>query len=393
MKRRFFGRRVLSMFLVSVVLLASLISGAGAAANGVQQIYIRSIACEADAGGDLLYGSTYPPAGCAPFAGVTVRALTIDGRSVGSCTSDEDGGCGISGEFGIRLVLIAENWPLSSVYTPLANPVFYTPEPRAVGDVIMFVRTDSLPRTRAATLTVHARQCPTGYQGIDWYADCHESPPEYPMAVLAASATFRSSWTDDQGDARFELPVWGEWTLALALPETIAGYEAFCARADAPGKEIPSETVTGASNGPPTSLTRVFVEEGADVVCDLYILPGDATGNAQITFHPRLCRPLLPADQIFSGCHDNTVPGGYYELHAIVSGGLTSGLLDEEGNLIVSVPPGRYGLQFVQGHIAGERYVYCSLDSDRQIAFEESPFVRAGEAWTCDIYQSYEIYR
>lgn len=123
----------------------------------------------------------------------------------------------------------------------------------------------SSPTSGARTLTIHARFCPPGYGGSDYYGDCHDNRggPERPFAI--SGPVSRQAKSDEAGDVVFrDLPP-GRYTISDTSPGTgVAGTYVFCSVASNRGTAIEIEQ-------PEKSVATVPVRD-EDVLCDWYMI-------------------------------------------------------------------------------------------------------------------------
>lgn len=162
-----------------------------------------------------------------------------------------------------------------ATHAPAGNPVWKTALPPD-GDVAcdLFL----LPERRAASqsasspesgdraLTIHARFCPRGYSGSDYYADCHDNGggPSRPFAI--SGPVSRQAASDEAGDVVFRGLPPGSYTISDTSPGTdIASTDVFCSVASNRGTAIPIEQSV-------KSVATVPIG-GEDLLCDWYMTP------------------------------------------------------------------------------------------------------------------------
>jgi hypothetical protein len=133
--------------------------------------------------------------------------------------------------------------------------------------------------TGNAALEVHLSACPAGYSGSDWFDDCHDNGIEGRTITLEGpngyTADAQTTLPNDPGPGvvRFEELEGGDYKVSEDVPGDTATYYAYCSLAD-------SDTVVDFTYDDSTSESiRLTIDDGAQVVCDLYIIPDDQQGG------------------------------------------------------------------------------------------------------------------
>jgi len=145
----------------------------------------------------------------------------------------------------------------------------------------------SVPGTGAngAALIIHSRLCPVGYNGDDFFDDCHGTPG----VGLGFFATFGTlpltGISDAAGNVVLSDPDEprlspGTYKVGGGLGNELATLRVFCAPLSDPATPFPFTPVGGGVRGA-NDLVRIdlTLAKGDVVVCDFYNVPNAGTGN------------------------------------------------------------------------------------------------------------------
>lgn len=137
-----------------------------------------------------------------------------------------------------------------------------------------------------AALEVHLSACEPGYDGSNFFGDCHENGIEDRTISIEGPDGFSDEMqtiigdTTGAGIARFEDLDGGEYKVSEDIPGDTATYYAYCSFAD-------SDTVVPFTYDDSTSEAIVFdIDDGDQIICDFYIVPEpqqEETGKITVT--------------------------------------------------------------------------------------------------------------
>lgn len=119
-----------------------------------------------------------------------------------------------------------------------------------------------------SSIEVHNRICPQGYQGQNYFEDCHDNPPDPGLSFTFTNGVTREGTTDASGNIGFaNLPA-GTYTITGGAPGAYTEYYVYCAvgtEADPNQEQIPVEYVTGG--------VQFYLPADTNVICDWYTIP------------------------------------------------------------------------------------------------------------------------
>ncbi|MCC6790723.1 MAG: PT domain-containing protein [Thermomicrobiales bacterium] len=166
--------------------------------------------------------------------------------------------------------------------------------------------------TGTAGLEVHLSVCEPGYDGGDWFGDCHGNGiPDRTITVEGPDGFYDEMQTivfssPGPGVAAFSDLDAGEYKVSEDIPGDTATYFAYCSFAD-------SDTVVDFIYDDSTSEAIVLeIGEGEQIVCDFYIVPEDQQGgddNGKITITKYTCPAGYESDaygDLSGDCTDKT---------------------------------------------------------------------------------------
>lgn len=213
-----------------------------------------------------------------------------------------------------------------------------------------------------AAVTVHARLCPAGYTGSDYYNDCHGNAlPDTEYTI--AGPQVASGVTNSAGDVTFGGLAAGtyvvdEWNIPFDFIDRLVIY---CAPTSAPGTPFPfTATARGA---------QLTLGAADSVICDFYYVGTNASGiePATLTIHNRLCPTGYPGGDYYTDCHGSPAPAG---LSFTAEGpDVVNATTDGNGNAGFTLTPGTY---ILYGGVPGEFATlnpFCAYASDPGTAY------------------------
>ena len=343
---------------------------------------VYALVCEDDPGQYVTRDARFPPAGCAMQPDVRLFVTTVEGDPIGTCATEANGWCNVPVAFDALVLIEEDPTTLPSGYVPLANPLRVTVGANGAG--IANVPEEALAApAEAADLTIHPQLCPAGYPGGDWYADCHETPPPFPLAVELGGPSLRSARMDGEGNVRFVGIPAGSWRMTAGLPDGTANLFVFCSRTATPGVEFASTTT---HFGEQSYRTDLELAAGDDVLCDLYVVPGEGVdARATLTVHYRSCPAVLPRDEYYAACHDNPA-GGLIDIWQSGGGPIVASGITKDGEITFRLQPGVYGDSGPPGHWLADAQLICSRTDQPGAELPAPLMLSAGDEVVCDFY-------
>ncbi|HEV2108872.1 MAG TPA: hypothetical protein VGR16_11460, partial [Thermomicrobiales bacterium] len=155
------------------------------------------------------------PADCEEAAGIAFTVTTADGVAVGSCITEDFGGCTVQVPLGTTIVVTEDVSTLPAGYAPKENPQTRQtpPPPGAAGEFIAefinVARDAELPAAGdAGSVTIYKAVCPAGYMDDTYFDDCYDSSEAgIEFAVSNIKSDFSANGTTDaNGFISFQLP-------------------------------------------------------------------------------------------------------------------------------------------------------------------------------------------
>lgn len=170
-----------------------------------------------------------------------------------------------------------------------------------------------------ATLTIHLRACPAGYEGPDYYGVCHDDPVAGLLFTLFGSGSIDEAETFTDGNAVFGNLRPGAYEVRGGTPEDVARGAVVCAPAAAPGTRFQSTRTD-------TAALAIDLAAGDDVVCDWYTVPWDRTADATpiaapgqpdaaettLTVYGALCPEGYPGSDYVAACSGTPAAGARF---------------------------------------------------------------------------------
>jgi hypothetical protein len=132
-------------------------------------------------------------------------------------------------------------------------------------------------QTGNSSIEVHERICPVGYEGEDFFGDCHDTIPDPGMPFTFTNEDTGETWegtTNENGNVGFANLPEGTYTIIGGAPGEFAEHVIYCAvgTADHSDQEqIPVEYVAGGA--------QFYLPADTNVICDWYEIPYDLQGE------------------------------------------------------------------------------------------------------------------
>ncbi|MBW3633017.1 MAG: hypothetical protein KY456_08305 [Chloroflexi bacterium] len=260
--------------------------------------------------------------------------------------------------------------------TPVARPVkedLYTMRinetaTRLLGGLtlVLALLASTLPamaQDSASTVTIHKRDCPTGYAGDAYYEDCHDNPG----TDITFTLDDRSATTGANGDVTFRNVSAGRHFVSENIPGEFVETNIYCSR-DSDGREpVAFQSVTGG--------IELQVPANADVICDWYNTPynlrgapppgagqdGDDTPNASVLIRKASCPADVAPENRFAECFENPQRGVTFTLDGITT---TTGA--DGDALFYQLQPGTYSIRETLPGGFADFAVFCTQGAGNQ---------------------------
>lgn len=154
------------------------------------------------------------------------------------------------------------------------------------------------------SIEIHGRICPVAFAGTDSYNECHDDPlvdVTYTVTLLGTGVVAEAT-TGGTGNLAFEGLAFGTYAIEESVPGDFAKYRVYCS--DQSGAAIPLvSTDTG-------GVQLDVAVAGQAIVCDWYIMPDNARGDAaSVTIYNVVCPAGYRGDDFFSDCYGTPLPG------------------------------------------------------------------------------------
>jgi hypothetical protein len=217
-------------------------------------------------------------------------------------------------------------------------------------------------QTGTATLTIHSRFCPPGYDGTDIYNTCHDTIGDQSQEFQLWEDTLRverSKQPDAEGNITFADLETGGYAVTSSIPANLVNTSVYCTWDEGNGRWLNRSWLT--DDG--WEAFSVPIGVGEQVLCDWYTIPiaEVAASRASITIHNRFCPPdYTNFGNESNDCHD-TVGFSGMVLYAL-SGPTPQTENLESGNVTFSwLDPGTYDIR-LETHTVYEfeASAYCS---------------------------------
>jgi hypothetical protein len=190
-----------------------------------------------------------------------------------------------------------------------------------------------------ATLTLHSRFCPPGYEGNELFDDCHGDAGIQGVQFGILGPRNASGTPGPSGNLTFsDLPA-GAYIVRNTLPADLQRPAVYCSTGD--GAEATRLEVDTA--GPEPSV-RIELTPGEALICDWYTIP-EADYNStrsNLTIHNRFCPIGYQGEDEFTDCHDDI--GIAYISYALSGPESRNAVLDVGDATFSWLAPGRYAL-------------------------------------------------
>jgi hypothetical protein len=214
-----------------------------------------------------------------------------------------------------------------------------------------------------ASLTIHSRFCPPGYEGNQVFEECHGDIGMLAVEFTLQGQGYQTGFPDTDGNIAFSGLLGGTYQLSNSLPADLQRPYVYCSSTDG----VSGQQISTILNDQQGYVATIQVDPGENIICDWYTIPYtdlNAT-RANITIHNRWCPVGYDGSDEFADCHDNI---GISYVNFTLNG---HGELIQDGNIVFSwLEPGVYT---IDDDIGLDAHVVCST-----IGSEGTPFL---EEW------------
>ncbi|MGH2547956.1 MAG: hypothetical protein ACRDHN_01080 [Thermomicrobiales bacterium] len=250
-----------------------------------------------------------------------------------------------------------------------------------------------------ATLTIHSRFCPPGYNGTDIFETCHDNigirGVQYTVEGVGAADI-----PDDEGNLVFAGLTANDYRISSSLPSDLNRAYVYCSNSDgSTGRQIPTYL-----DSDDVEMFDLSLVAGDNVICDWYTIPNEDYNStrANITIHNRFCPPdYSDFGNEWKDCLGNV---GITLLQYSASGPTNRSDFIRSGNVTFSwIEPGVYTISNDLMYQI-DASVYCSTTDSIGMPFLSTPLapdetltfsIDEGDDVICDWYEypSSEFYQ
>lgn len=143
-------------------------------------------------------------------------------------------------------------------------------------------------QTGDSSIEVHDRICPVGYEGGNFFGDCHDTVPDPGLAFTFTNVDTGEAWegtTNENGNVGFGNLPEGTYTIVGGAPGSYAEHIVYCSvgtEETSNQGQVPVEYVSGG--------VQLTLPADTNLICDWYELPYDLQGEPNAT---------APAQELF----------------------------------------------------------------------------------------------
>jgi hypothetical protein len=204
-----------------------------------------------------------------------------------------------------------------------------------------------------SSVTIHKSKCPDGYNGNNYFDDCHENGlPGIGFNATGPDGYAKTGTTDNEGHLTFGNLQSGTYTFNEKNPTdfVLSVYAVYCSIEDGDTIDVDYTDNLGAS---------IDVPEGVSVICDWYNVPEAPGPTGSITVHTFLCSGQEDNDYNWEVDCTNYGDGAGYDLLTAAGEKVASGTTNVDGILLFySLSDGGWGLKETTGN-------WCHAEADR----------------------------
>lgn len=254
-----------------------------------------------------------------------------------------------------------------------------------------------------ATLTIHSRFCPPGYDGTDIFETCHDNVGIRGVQYTVSGIDGGANIPDETGNLVFTDLRSYDYRISTSLPSDLNRAYVYCSNSDGSNGRQISTTVDDYYG----EFIELSLVAGDDVLCDWYTIPNEDYNStrANITIHNRFCPPdYADFGNEWQDCLPNV---GFSDVVSYsIDGPTPRGDQIHSGNVSFSwIEPGTYEIQIDTSYnYRIEASAYCSTMDSIGMPFLNTPLapgesltfrIDAGDDVICDWYEypSSEFYQ
>jgi hypothetical protein len=206
-----------------------------------------------------------------------------------------------------------------------------------------------------SSVTIHKSRCPDGYDGNNYFDDCHETGlPGITFNVTGPGDYAKTGTTNNEGHLTFGNLEAGTYTFTEQAPTdfVVELYAVYCSVEGGDGSLLDREYVVplGAS---------IDVPEGVSVICDWYNVPEAPGPTGSITIHKFLCSGRDDNKYNWEQDCTNYGDGAAFDLLNAAGEKVVSGKTNVDGILLFySLSDGGWGLKETTGN-------WCHAEADQ----------------------------
>jgi hypothetical protein len=246
-----------------------------------------------------------------------------------------------------------------------------------------------------ATLTIHSRFCPAGYDGTEIFETCHDNVGIRGVQYTLSGIDGRADIPDETGNLVFSDLRPDDYRISTSLPSDLNRSYVYCTNSDgSDGRQISTSV---------DDYYGEFIEwpllAGDDITCDWYAIPNEDYNitRANITIHNRFCPPdYTDFGNEWQDCLPNV---GFSNLvRYSIDGPTPRGNSIRSGNVSLNwIEPGTYEIHIdtvYDYNISAS--AYCSTMDSLSVPFLSTPLapgesltfsVDPGDDVICDWYE------
>lgn len=148
--------------------------------------------------------------------------------------------------------------------------------------------TSAQGQTGDSSIEVHNRICPEGYQGQDFFNDCHDTAPDPGLTFTFSNGETHEGTTNENGNVGFASLPAGTYTITGGVPGEFANIVVYCAVGTEAESNQQQVNVTDVTGG-----IQLDLPADTNIICDWYNIPEDLKGDVTPTIVPTEIAPTV----------------------------------------------------------------------------------------------------